>query len=198
MSITIETIKQKVHSAKELTFKKANKAKIWIIDHKKQIIAVCFSIAGTVAVYELRKSTDTLAPESKEQESEANTDYYAETNTELFNNTSDDTSITIPDDFYNSLTGNRLTAKELGNILFYTPQKINKRIVDAGLAYKNALGEYELTELGKGLGEKTYKETSYGWPFTNIEWDEAILTIIFSPEELAERKAFVANLKCRK
>ena len=37
------------------------------------------------------------------------------------------------------------------------------------------------------LGKATSKTTMYGYDFTNIEWDKAILQLIFTPEELQER-----------
>ena len=85
-----------------------------------------------------------------------------------------------------NLTGNKLTATELGNKVWCSAQAINKRIVAVGLATKLPCGEYSLTEAGRLLGEHTWKTTRAGYSFSNIEWDEKILEIIFNAEELLE------------
>ena len=87
-------------------------------------------------------------------------------------------------DIINNLTGNKLTARELGNKVWCSAQAINKRIVAAGLAIKQPCGEYMMTEAGRLLGEVTWKTTAAGHSFSNIEWDEKILEVIFSAEEL--------------
>lgn len=43
-----------------------------------------------------------------------------------------------------------------------------------------------MTEAGKVLGKDTWKTTATGHSFSNIEWDEKILEVIFSPEELLD------------
>ncbi len=92
----------------------------------------------------------------------------------------------ISSDIINNLTGNKLTATELGNKALCSAQTINKRIVAAGLATKSPYGGYSLTEAGRLLGEHTCKTTRAEYSFSNIEWDEKILEIIFSDEELLE------------
>ena len=54
-----------------------------------------------------------------------------------------------------------------------------------------------MTEAGCLLGNNTLKTTAAGYTFSNIEWDEKILEIIFSPEELqtiAEKQARIRLL----
>lgn len=92
----------------------------------------------------------------------------------------------ISSEILDTLTGNKLTATELGNKLWCSAQAINKRIVAAGLATKLPYCEYSLTEAGRLLGEHTWKTTYAGHSFSNIEWDEKILEIIFNAEELLE------------
>lgn len=92
----------------------------------------------------------------------------------------------ISSEVLDNLTGNKLTATELGNKVWCTAQAINKKIVAAGLAKKLPCGEYALTEAGRLLGEHTWKTTWAGHSFSNIEWDEKILEIIFNAEELLE------------
>lgn len=87
-------------------------------------------------------------------------------------------------EFLDNLTGTKLTARGLGNKVWCSAQEINKRIVASGLAKKLPNGEYMMTEAGRLLGTDTWKTTASGHSFSNIEWDEKILDIIFSPEEL--------------
>ena len=92
----------------------------------------------------------------------------------------------ISSEVLDNLTGNKLTATELGNKVWCSAQAINKKIVAAGLATKLPCGEYSLTEAGRLLGDHTWKTTWAGNSFSNIEWDEKILEIIFNAEELLE------------
>lgn len=92
----------------------------------------------------------------------------------------------ISNDILDNLTGNKLTARALGDKVWCSAQAINKRIVAAGLAVKLPSGEYMMTEAGRMLGEDTWKVTAAGHSFSNIEWDEKILEVIFSPEELLD------------
>lgn len=93
---------------------------------------------------------------------------------------------TIPKDVLDNLTGNKLTARALGDKTGCTAQEINKRICTAGLAVKHPCGGYIMTEAGRLLGEETVKTTKYDYTFSNIEWDEEILELLFSKEELLE------------
>lgn len=100
----------------------------------------------------------------------------------------------IPENF--KLTGNRFTAKDLGRKMFCSAQEINRRIIGKGLAERLPSGELSFTELGRGLGEMKWKTTWYDHNFVNIEWDEAILPLLFSAEELervANLNAIVSN-----
>ena len=83
-----------------------------------------------------------------------------------------------------NLTGNMLTARELGNKVGYSAQVINKRLIEAGLITKTSYGDYILTESGRLLGKDTWKTTGAGHSFSNIEWDEIVLEIILTPEEV--------------
>lgn len=92
----------------------------------------------------------------------------------------------ISSNIIDNLTGNKLTATELGNKALCSSQAINKRIVAAGLATESPYGGYSLTEAGRLLGKYTCKTTRAGYSFSNIEWDKKILEIIFNAEELLE------------
>lgn len=97
----------------------------------------------------------------------------------------------IPEGF--KLSGKRLTPTGLGDIMGCSAQEINKRLINAGLAKRCINSEMDFTELGKGLGEMVWKVTKAGHSFVNIEWDEAILHLIFSVEEIAKRKEMQAK-----
>lgn len=95
-------------------------------------------------------------------------------------------SIKIPSKILDNLTGKRLTATNLGQKVGLSPQAINKRLVSKGLVEKLVNGDYSLTESGKLIGENTIKTTRYDHTFSNFEWDEKVLELIFSPKELRE------------
>lgn len=95
-----------------------------------------------------------------------------------------------------SLTGVEKTATGLGSDLLLSNQQINKRLVSCGMMIKEPWG-YELTELGRVFGKDTVKVTRYGHTFSNIEWDEAVIPYIFTPDELAgidAKKACIAQV----
>lgn len=77
-----------------------------------------------------------------------------------------------------------LTATKLGGKVGVSNREINKRLVAAGLAVRLPCGDYVLTENGKLLGESGLKVTPWNYTVQLIQWDEAVLGIIFTPEEL--------------
>ena len=91
------------------------------------------------------------------------------------------------------LTGVEKTATGLGNDLLLSNQQVNKRLVASGMATKEPWG-YRLTELGKLFGKETIKTTRAGHTFSNIEWDEAVVPYICSPDELAAITAKKARI----
>ena len=92
----------------------------------------------------------------------------------------------LPKEITDNLTGEKMTAKELGFETYCSAREINKRLVGKGLQVKNIFGEYDITELGEPVGIVTHKTTQYGYSFSNNEWDSAIINYIFSKEELEE------------
>lgn len=94
---------------------------------------------------------------------------------------------TLPSEVLDQLTGNRMTARALGNMVAESAQQINRRLIDAGLASRMPNGEIVSTTLGNPLCELTWKTTSAGHSFTNLEWDDSVLHLIFTPEELAAK-----------
>ncbi len=164
----------------------------WIKVHKKGLVITGITIAGTVAGTVLViKNWDTIKSLLKNLEP---------TTPELAKVKPVVEKIATPaisSDILANLTGNNLTARALGDKTGCSAQAINKRIVAAGLATRLPCGEYRMTEAGCLLGNNTLKTTAAGYTFSNIEWDEKILEIIFSPEELqtiAEKQARIRLL----
>lgn len=149
----------------------------WVKDHKTELIIAGITVVGTVRVVKkwdsikgLLKATEPVIPESAKSEPVVEEIVFP----------------LISSDILDNLTGNKLTARALGDKVWYSAQTINKRIVAAGLAVKLPCGEYMMTEAGRMLGKDTWKTTAAGHSFSNIEWDEKILEVIFSPEELLD------------
>jgi hypothetical protein len=159
------------------TMSEKNKFSSWVKAHKTELIIAGVTVVGTVLVVKnwgsirgLFKVTESVAPEIVKIEPIAK-------------------EIVVPvisSDILDNLTGNKLTARALGDKVWCSAQAINKRIVAAGLAVRLPCGGYMLTEAGRKLGVDTWKTTAAGHPFSNIEWDEKILEVIFSPEELLD------------
>lgn len=154
---------------------KENKFTAWVKAHKKELIIAGVVVVGTVLVV---KNRNAIASQFKDEVSMSPEPVIIEPVVNQI------IVPTISSDILNNLTGNMRTARALGHIVGLSAQEINKRIVAAGLAVKVACGEYLMTDLGSQLGKNTWKVTAAGHSFSNIEWDEKILEIIFSPEEL--------------
>jgi hypothetical protein len=152
--------------------------KTWVKEHKSELIILGVTIIGTVLIVKNWKSIKgvfmykDLATTSIEKIKPAIGKVMGPV---------------ISNDVLDNLTGNHLTATELGRKLGFTAQEINKRIVAAGLATKLNGGEYSLTEAGRLLGKETIKSTRYGHWFMNIEWDEKITDIIFAKDEILDK-----------
>lgn len=149
----------------------------WVKNHKTELIIAGITVVGTVLVVKewdsikgLFKATDPVVPDIVKIEPVAE---------EII-------APVLSSDILDNLTGNKLTARALGDKVWCSAQAINKRIVAAGLAIKLPCGEYMMTEAGRMLGKDTWKTTAAGHSFSNIEWDEKILEVIFDPEELLD------------
>lgn len=79
-----------------------------------------------------------------------------------------------------------LTATKLGSKVGVSNREINRRLVNANLAIRLPCGEYKLTDTGELLGEISTKVTPWEKTVPLVQWDEAVLEIIFSPEELTD------------
>lgn len=154
-----------------------NRFVIWVKAHKTELIIAGVTVVGTVLVVKnwdsikgLFRVTESVVPDVVKIEPVAEEIVVP----------------TISSDILDNLTGNELTARALGDKVWCSAQAINKRIIAAGLAVKLPCGEYMMTEAGRMLGKDTWKTTAAGHSFSNIEWDEKILEVIFSPEELLD------------
>lgn len=149
----------------------------WVKKHKAELIILGVTAAGTIIVI---KNWNSLKGVFTSSNSISNPTIKIKPVVE---------KVIVPvisSNIIDNLTGNKLTATELGNKAFCSAQEINKRIVAAGLATKLPYEDYSLTEIGRLLGEHRSKVTRFGYSFSNIEWDEKVLEIIFSAEELLE------------
>ena len=154
-----------------------NKFVSWVKANKTELIIAGVTVVGTVLIVKnwdsikgMFKVTEAVVPDIARMEPVAE-------------------EIVVPiisSDILENLTGNKLTARALGDKVWCSAQAINKRIVTSGLAVKLPCGEYMMTEAGRLLGKDTWKTTAAGHAFPNIEWDEKILEVIFSPEELLD------------
>lgn len=149
----------------------------WMKEHKTELIVLGVTAIGTIIVV---KNWDSIKSIFKSSNSIPTPAIKIKPVVEKV------TVPVIPSDIIDNLTGNKLTATELGNKALCSAQAINKRIVAAGLATKLPYDGYSFTEAGRLLGVHTSKTTRGGYSFSNIEWDEKILEVIFSAEELAE------------
>lgn len=154
-----------------------NKFVSWVKAHKTELIIAGVTVVRTVLVVKnwdsikgLFKATEVVVPDI------AKIDPVAE----------EIVAPIISNDILENLTGNKLTSRALGDKVWCSAQAINKRIVAAGLVIKLPCGEYMMTEAGRLLGQDTWKTTAAGHSFSNIEWDEKILEVIFSPEEILD------------
>ena len=149
----------------------------WIKEHKVELIVAGVTLVGAVLIYKnwnsLKGVLTTKAVNAVEFPKSS----------EIVEKSA---AKVLPDGILDNLTGNKLTARALVDKVWCSAQAINKRIVAAGLAERLPCGEYMMTETGKLLGHDTWKTTASGHSFTNIEWDERILDVIFTPEELKD------------
>ena len=148
-----------------------NKIVDWIKAHRTELAITGVTIVGTVLVV---KNWDTIKGLFK------NIGLTAPKLVEVESAIEKVTAPVLSSDILDNLTGKKLTARALGD-----------KVWCSGLAIRLPCGEYQMTEAGRLLGKNTSKTTAAGYAFSNIEWDEKILDIIFSPEELqaiAEKK----------
>ena len=162
--------------------------KKWIKDHKKEIIYTALTITGIVVtgyiVYKNKDKVTAVMYTASEKIKKIKHKNFVEKCVD-----SKDSIKKLADNTMNlsELTGEYLTATDLGKEVAESNQTINKKLVEHGFVNKYSNG-YELTDKGKKYGIEKFKERAWGYPFSNIEWDKSILKQLFSPEELAEKE----------
>ncbi len=92
------------------------------------------------------------------------------------------------------LTGEYLTARDLGKKVLCSAQDINKRLEKAGLAERYGTSLI-LTDKGKKFGKNVTKEKANGFVFSNIEWDKIVIDLLFSEDELNRVKNIMDSSK---
>ena len=76
-------------------------------------------------------------------------------------------------------------ATKIGEMTNCSAQEINKRLRASGLMYKSSDG-YHLTEAGKYYGTEMIKLTKTNYMCRILEWNEAVISVIFNREERKE------------
>ena len=161
----------------------------WIKAHKTQIFVGVTTTVSAIVLYKNRAAiTEWLGSFRGHHVEEKVSEPVVKSITET-----KPISIPIPPEILEKRTGKMLTATELGNIVGMSAQAINKRIVNAGLAIKEFYGSYEITDRGKELGTFKSGERPWGYEYSTPVWDEAVLELIFSPEEFAARKELMSQ-----
>lgn len=158
--------------------RKASAVWQWCKEHPWKTAFIVITVVGIPVLYVVTK--DKIVVKQVLKNSDAAQKLTTETATEAL-------PATLPVEVLEQLTGNRQTARALGDIVGESAQQITKRLIAAGLAERTPNGDVVSTALGKPLCELTWKTTYAGHNFTNLEWDDSVLQLIFSPEELAAK-----------
>lgn len=175
--------------------KKNEAIKNWVKEHKKELILAGVGVATLVGSIFAAKSFRSLK-ESKHLSSNLSDQISKmklkmdHRKTDLKTPTAISRSVVTtksPSEIIENLSGNKLTPTGLGNIVSTSAQNINKKLISHNLQERHPVGYgYSLTDIGKLLGEHRNKCTLHGYPFTNIEWDDSVIDILYSPVELKE------------
>lgn len=170
---------------------KLTQAGAWIWEHKKWIIISIATTTGVILLVKKREAMKRLFRFCTKGRSAV----------EPITETIVDTKpLLISDEILRHRTGIMLTATGLGGKVGMSNREINKRLVSAGLSIRLPCGEYKLTEAGKQLGEDDSKVTPWNKTVQRVQWDEAVLKVILSPEELSaldERKKHLQEIAQR-
>lgn len=164
-------------SAHELK-EKLTQARTWAWKHRKGIIIAVTGTAGMIFLVRKRSAIKELLRSLGMEASAIEP---------IVTSLAEKKISAIPVDVLDHRTGVMLTATKLGNKVGVSNREINRRLIDAGLLHRLPCGECILTDDGKLLGEVSLKVTSWNKTVRRIQWDEAVLNIIFGPEELVKR-----------
>ena len=150
-----------------------SKAGTWIWNHKKWVVLAIATTAGVILVVKKRSAIKELLQTFSYATSISDSNVIAK-----------ESKTSISADVLNHRTGKMLTATKLGDKTGVSNREINRRLVATGLSERLPCGDYILTEKGKLLGESGLKVTPWNYTVQLIQWDETVLEIIFTPEEL--------------
>lgn len=160
----------------------------WIWEHKKWVVLAVATTAGVILVVKKKDAIKELLQSFSKDKLIAEP---------VVNMKPEERVPLIPADVVKHRTGEMFTATKLGSKVGVSNREINRRLVNAGLITRLPSGDYILTENGKLLGEAGLKVTPWNYTVLLIQWDEAVLEIIFTPEELAaiaERKQHIEKI----
>lgn len=175
MSVNIQNCVPVTPTPLEKVKEKAAKVGTWIWEHKKWVVLAVATTTGVILLVKKRTAIK---------------DFFQSLHIEKLiaksavSEIAEENVPSIPCDALSHRTGNMLTATKLGGKVGVSNREINKRLVAAGLAVRLPCGDYVLTENGKLLGESGLKVTPWNYTAQLIQWDEVVLDIIFTPEEL--------------
>ena len=175
MSVNIQNCVPVTPTPLEKVKEKAAKVGTWIWEHKKWVILAVATTTGVILVVKKRTAIKDFFQSLHIEQLTAKS---------AVNAKAEENVPSLPGDVLNHRTGNMLTATKLGGKVGVSNREINKRLVDAGLAIRLPCGDYILTENGKLLAESGLKVTPWNYTAPLIQWDEAVLEIIFTPDEL--------------
>lgn len=175
MSVNIQNCAPVTPTPLEKVKEKAAKVGTWIWEHKKWVILAVATTTGVILVVKKRTAIKDFFQSLHIEQLTAKS---------AVNAIAEENVPSLPGDVLNHRTGNMLTATKLGGKVGVSNREINKRLVDAGLAIRLPCGDYILTENGKLLAESGLKVTPWNYTAPLIQWDEAVLEIIFTPDEL--------------
>lgn len=176
MSLNIQNCAPVAPTPLEKIKEKVTKAGTWIWEHKKWVVLTVATTAGIILVVKKRTAIKEFFQSIHIEELTAKF---------AVNAITEENVPSISNDVLNHRTGKMLTATKLGGKVGVSNREINRRLVDAGLTIRLPCGDYILTEKGKLLGESGLKVTPWNYTVQLVQWDEVVLQLIFTPEELA-------------
>ena len=175
MSLNIKNCAPVTPTPLEKIKENVTKAGAWIWEHKKWVVLAVATTTGVILLVKKRTAIKDFFQSLHIEKLTAKS---------AVSEIAEENVPSIPCDALSHRTGNMLTATKLGGKVGVSNREINKRLVDAGLAIRLPCGDYILTENGKLLAESGLKVTPWNYTAPLIQWDEAVLEIIFTPDEL--------------
>ena len=153
----------------------------WLKRNKRKVIlwgSTTVVVVGGILIYKNRKSVMSMFTGAKQTLSNVDKSVF----TEKVVDASIEAKKKLIDDMV--VSSERLTARAIGDKMLCSAQEVNKRLIRAGFADRHPYGDVIKTELGAKLGEEVVKTTRYGYTFSNIEWSESVIPLIFSEDEI--------------